>query len=553
MALPGGNLTALALPPTSPVRVSGVSILTLPAEILHIIFRLARRHEGRQGVETIKNARLTCRDFHDISSEYLLSFEFSMSCDFNSTWTGLNVEPSIESLERLKKISEHQLIGKGINAITVDLAIFKPHHINDFEQFLSQVELDMQMVGYRFREDYEARTTLVRATCRAMRLRNELPSDAFGKAINIYEELIKQAYQDFREKAVEQQALVGNGTFVQALVAAVSKMPRLRSLVFKDRPQRHDISPPLEGESRTSDGLKFLFSTDKTFRQYLSRKCCWAGNGQGDFGSVIPTLLAALDESTSNLTSLFIHVTRINDMGSLRMTSEQRQKISRVVKGLHTLVICQDIPQDLQEKSGIEIWQDLVSTLTSSKDLQEVILYLGLLDIDPDYESIYPVSNRPSWIFKDACFLGDRNWPRLEILHLQGIPLQYSELEQLAQGLGKKQDIGWPRVRLQQVHLTSGSWTSALDLLRDEVSQTLGILSYPSGAEFENAEGDDLARLRYAWDGHSKQSWDSWAVDELFPWLQVVNNAERYIDGKTHANPLKPSATKPKLAAPSTP
>ncbi|KAM7212263.1 hypothetical protein V8F06_012334 [Rhypophila decipiens] len=113
----------------------GSLLARLPEELLLLIFEVCgqpsssdrgdrNRHPVPEHIRTIQSLRLTCRQFYRISSPLLIP---SIRIDFRQS-----------SIDRLRQVSNHPLISRGIRSIKIMLDVFSPDvNYSTFEKGLA--------------------------------------------------------------------------------------------------------------------------------------------------------------------------------------------------------------------------------------------------------------------------------------------------------------------------------------------------------------------------------------------------------------------------------
>lgn len=238
-------------------RVRSLNILDLPDELLKTIFeRLMDRwmssggyffipdHGYQNGLKDIQNIRLTCQRFCNTSSHLLLRH------------IDVTMRPS--SLARLKEVACHLLLSKGVQAVRVHLNYFSPslatdifhfatlaimhlEHSLEFFKALLQRNLDEQLFNMPREEIGPAidKDALILEEWSefldVLRDSDEDP-DVFKEGIANSREVagLVSAHEIYRQQYLAQESVLKDGTFLQVIATAMSKMPTAKKLFVGD-------------------------------------------------------------------------------------------------------------------------------------------------------------------------------------------------------------------------------------------------------------------------------------------------------------------------------
>lgn len=117
----------------NPNITRGPAILSLPSEILEGIFCFLRSVDSRESashnadcskkVQDIKSVRLTCKQFYETSSRFLIR---SSTVDTSK----------LKTLSRLECISCHALIRMGVKEIKIISQYYSPRLATDIDKFM---------------------------------------------------------------------------------------------------------------------------------------------------------------------------------------------------------------------------------------------------------------------------------------------------------------------------------------------------------------------------------------------------------------------------------
>ncbi|KAH8202249.1 hypothetical protein TruAng_003626 [Truncatella angustata] len=211
-----------------------LDIRDLPDEILCQVFthvRGAPYVEEADGLEClrytakdIKNVRLVCRWFCDVSSDMLLSF--------------LEIDITPESILRVQEISQHPIIRKGVHAVKIrmqvysqflaeSLATFGAYHIGQLRKEIRRLE------GLREWSNIEKdikKANLIIAAWAALFQDASDPFYTQDERYLPYQVLFKEAHEEYVGRGKSQRDIMKNGAFLRAVRAAIDTMPRIMGL-----------------------------------------------------------------------------------------------------------------------------------------------------------------------------------------------------------------------------------------------------------------------------------------------------------------------------------
>ncbi|CAI4214353.1 unnamed protein product [Parascedosporium putredinis] len=184
-------------------KLRSLSVIDLPLDILQLIFDLAIGNESdkRARVRLVASCRLTCNIFEQMAAPRLFPI--------------LNVALDEQSLHRARQISHRPLLASGVREVVVDMRYVPEDLVTDKKDVLRQVmHRAANMRGF-FYKSYQARM------------------------VGPYSHALAD-YRAYRREHRKQRRLVEDKTFTNTLVEALTRMPRARSVRFKDEPDTED-------------------------------------------------------------------------------------------------------------------------------------------------------------------------------------------------------------------------------------------------------------------------------------------------------------------------
>ncbi|KAG7286696.1 hypothetical protein NEMBOFW57_009007 [Staphylotrichum longicolle] len=226
-----------------------LNILDLPDELLLGIFELVEGPDFDSPLrrsrcfrtddafpiskQDIKNARLVCRRFCDISSQLLVRF---VRVDLNEL-----------SLARLDEIARHPIISKGVRLVKIILHFYNRQfeHRNAFIAYHADMVEEHVPLIKTFRAWKHGLSDQVVASMSAERkaLADDLhwlidadPHDdgAWTEDKHACRLRVEQIHREYLGLRAAQQSLVRSGKFSQVLGSAIARMPGARRLGFAD-------------------------------------------------------------------------------------------------------------------------------------------------------------------------------------------------------------------------------------------------------------------------------------------------------------------------------
>ncbi|KAM7208353.1 hypothetical protein V8F20_001331 [Naviculisporaceae sp. PSN 640] len=462
-----------------------LSILDLPNEILHQIFQYLVPQEeqlryppkvlykpvSRRPLDNqdIKNCRLVCRRFSDLSSRFLIHT--------------IRLTLDEISLARLDEISRHPTISKGVNEIKVVLDFFNDAH-RDYRSFISRVAGVLRTTTENFRfqsgcfsagmgvagdrseiQGYEKKLSTASSMERILLQMlstngSDVPlQDRYGHGGDkeYAQELAdRQAWTIGKHREVlalmeAQKSLINGGRYFQGVLSALSRMPHVRSLSFSDN-----------DPAGVAYDLMGIFSPDREPWDVVSERMLQPGNWDRtvapewviDYGcplaatpdfDCITGVIDAVCKAGVFLDTLKINVAKYTHAFTTpSFDAELRHRISHGMKKLRDFQFCcyfWEFPVFPSVIPGL--YQELLAACLDTSSVQKISLILGGNSV--------PLRR----------VLGRRARPNLTHLYLENLGI--SDMENLLQRL--PQDLEW--LWLYNVRLTRSTWEEALDSLKD--------------------------------------------------------------------------------------
>jgi hypothetical protein len=517
-------------------RIRSLNILDLPDELLRTIFK--RFMEGsmssgdhfyipdygyQNGLKDIKNIRLTCQRFCNTSSHLLLRH------------IDVTMRPS--SLTRLKEVACHPLLSKGVQAVRVHLnyfsaslatdifhfatlAIMHLEHSLEFFKGLLRRNLDEKLFNMPREEIGPAidKGALILEEwsefLNVLRDSDEDPDVFKGGIANSREVAgLVSAHEIYRQQYLAQESVLKDGTFLQVIVTAMSKMPTAKRLfvgdLFSDfEDGRYEYVKPFVDAVEDPESLaasRTVMSLD------------WAAarsNGLDDQPKeIFLQLMMAVFDIDIQINYLCINSSSAADL-LVPATQEQLQHLAARTEQLRVFALRGSVfGTDVEPifDYGPEQIASLCSLISSCRGGKA----LTRLDIDMNF-TLHKFAPRP--LVSMGPLLVSRHCPDLRALSLSVFPLHLRELKTFLGGLN-----GPLCITLFNVLLLSGTWAEALDLIRQKANY-LSFMARQRGAECDDMSEEDIMAI---------------FGKERIPLPGEHGEATRYIRGYAKENPLR--------------
>ncbi|ROV87337.1 hypothetical protein VMCG_10699 [Cytospora schulzeri] len=565
---------------------SSLNILSLPDELLVEIFDAVKTYRPANGAkhisfasssEDIANTRLVCRRFAACSSHLLVH---------HVRVEGINPE----SLERLEAISQHPTIGKGVHIVRLVAKYYTPRLATDLRKFAGYAVNTVFGQSLRYKEAFEEeerqtdmddpdeveRLDIRQEKCAAvmenvkavlktwsrasidrtenglrfsnndsnkpdqeymiLQRRNSGERDEVEEARHM--RLLHLAHALYRLRFNKQEKLRRDGAFIHRFAAAMARMPRAKGLEIHDFEHNDDEDQDeYERDVFPDDPYAGLLDIDS-----ITQPMSWSEATDRELGDPPVELLfrlpvaiqkvgARLDRIAIQTTTCAEHYYPLLKKANVRDILDLGMAISSMkLKNFIFLHQAESKPRVRRAPSqeDVDAFDYLITAMTNSDALERLWVRLdsGWSDggLDPDRRlSLGPL------LLADpdslACW-GQPAWKGLRDVHLSNFALHLSDLERFAAQL-RESNARLDFLTLQRVHLLSGTWSEALELLRGvDVGWEKEVVE-PTGAEC-----DDVTMMlggRY---------------DVVFGRLDGISSlAEDFVNGDTEQNPLRDNCT----------
>ncbi|KAI1320983.1 hypothetical protein F5Y16DRAFT_417201 [Xylariaceae sp. FL0255] len=231
---------------TSAPSLSPKKTTDFPNEILHHIFSYIHTPTTLTGphsydpksphIETIKNARLTCRRISQVASHYLLDH--------------VSIEPTWKSLRRLACISKHPIIREEIRVVYISFAQYNSQmtrYWNFTKALVEQLHterLEKKCLPFDFRDEAaQEMMTLTRTSAFIEDIWKAnwcyvYSSIWDGSQTRFLLEAVKRrtfvAFEEYRRLFQEQNQALNDPSYKIRILEALARMPQIKTVMFND-------------------------------------------------------------------------------------------------------------------------------------------------------------------------------------------------------------------------------------------------------------------------------------------------------------------------------
>ncbi|KAI5924178.1 hypothetical protein F4810DRAFT_148965 [Camillea tinctor] len=503
--------------------IRSLQLLDLPDEILILVFEQVKGwwlNEGSfdpysHGQRDIMSVRLVCRRFCHASTHLLIHF--------------LTVSMDPPSLLRLAEVSRHPAIRKGVRGVRVLLDFYDPALADDFWRFVGVRKDDLNNSV----NDIQARLRQVRTSHPGWsasrrnefieQLRAELQEkrsllssfDGFGEdnaavpqpsvdQSTFYRRIFDAAHREYKRRLREQQQIQESGTFVQDVANAIAMLPAMRVLQLCDRRQRMALG----------SGRENLYNVMIGPMEWTQATRHRLGTPPVD---LLVKMISALGEKRVFLTTIDIEVSPPDDYSALSLSDEDCRNLSAAARYLRHFSFgpppfCRINQQPRKPEEGRQLLR-FTNALLNTDTLRSVNVDFSCLR----------VKDMPS-PFNTGAIDTSHASPGLSLMCFSNMSVHLEDLEQYS----PTEELIW----LNGLHLLSGTWAEALDILREKYHKLRDdngnnvrchemMLLDPSGAECNSLPEEKYIEI----------------FSKVLP--QGGSRAENFIWGFTGVNPLR--------------
>lgn len=442
-------------------------------------------------IETIQNARLTCRRFYDTSSHLLVP------C--------LHISLNLSSLKRLEQVTSHQKISPGLQLFRINARFYSAALAEDFRRFARmcyrKVREKTEILQLALEEwfDWEENSvsdhgpeSAVRADVeRSCHIMSCWESICFGGHVSRVTQrdpavvALRRGHKRYRDLFEEQQNILRDCIFARTIAAAAARSRSRVWLSISDDhqsccEQKADIWRPSYADP------DLLADPDRLIQSGLTRTQRWHNARGGRAHEAPQSLLYELPLEMRAAGAYMVGFrVRIStpETFTLDLSNAQISGLNEVAKGLSDFGFRLDgvpLGEPRRPIPSAEQMAGLHTYLSAAMGQQNVPnLYLMLTSLDDFWDdtalgrySIAPLLTSPAW-------------PRIKFLRVYCNPMHLHQLRKLMNMLQ-------PGIRVEFTifYLMSGTWAEALDCIRSKAGWG-SRLYCARGAESETMTEDE--------------------------------------------------------------
>lgn len=334
-----------------------------------------------------------------------------------------------------------------------------------------------------------------------------------------YQRLLKRGFEEYRVRYAQQQELLVDGFFIAKIATAMATMPAAKRLVIHDcddefpmcfrKARRLPFDAQLLDDEKLCEGLfkgqQMSYQVQRHYELGI------------DAIPVLPILLAALDEVSIHIDSLDIRLSTMGDFGRLESAADIGEKIGSAMRNLKVFDFSNLGPTLVRSHHELLVLRNFLAPIMNGDRLESLNVRLNLWNDDSALD--------PATMPLVSVVKARAAWPQLSNLILDTLHIEYADLKHLLLCVQSPQGY----VGLHKIHLTDGSWSAVLDLLKER--HRWANLTSPSGAECEEMSMEEYERVFGPYDGIGNRTQEEEARPE-------ATEAEVYIRGWGAGNPL---------------
>lgn len=504
-------------------------ILHLPTDILLSIFDHLHYTEDYQchirdddEFKTIQSARLVCSLFNRLLSPFLCSH--------------LTVQLDQASLECADMISRAPLIAAGVRTVYVvlhycpkelaeDLSRYKLLRENNLDYLRNSCAGDPNNrrrdgAGDRiFQKSIDDYSAITSAWTEYIRQPDVASTDEDTLR---YQEILRQGYEEFRQKHEEQSRLIMDGSFVETLASAISRMGQFTSLYLVDEVDLCYYVRRLAGDptrmSTHPNELPLLMAVPLDWATIEDLE----GGAELPPAKILSELPIAIHKAGATIPELLIRC----------FPTANNYPMIRPGYGLNNpawLVDLRAASQHLTEFFLSPTPDPMHDRHVRPEEFPLIRQYFCAVLSGQAIEHVFLEFSRLSGYDGSKYYIGavlaTVNWPCLATFVMSGVSLDQGTLENFFR---KLDGARMQRLHLYDVELLEGSWAGALDILREKVASRF--LDGECDVEFQRLGGGGF---------------ESGVSSKLISWTEdtyeekLIAQAQSYVSGVILQNPLR--------------
>ncbi|CVL07478.1 uncharacterized protein FMAN_14384 [Fusarium mangiferae] len=463
-----------------------VSINSTPPELLKRIFNYllyARDLDEPTSarVDDIRSLRLTCRRFCQLASPLLIS--------------ELSVSMTEASLERLRNVSSHQLIGSGVRRLHVKLPYYDRYmadnlthfayfHIYGMGRHLSHLKAAITSPDSPLRPSYEVPAWV---NAEVLELGEEMisawesiytedpddPERDSDECIK-YRNILRETHREYQLLFKAQQQMRENGVFLSSIASAMAKMPHADRLEITDGQDPHHKKDAylVDRDYRTS--LKAIMLEPHT---WSDASFLYTNPDFEPPTELLHKLPVEIQRAGAALRVVEVQCSGPWTYAQLSMSPSERDSLIELLQNLQTLIFDTAGKKRgtgwyfTRQEDARDIVFDFLSTFLQAPNLEH--LTIAFSEFALGSQSLIQV------------LAGAQN-KCLRQLRLKGAALRKGELGQYLAHIK-----GSCNVVLESAELLDGEWADEADELRGLSGVSITVID-PFGAEFRSGQFRDM-------------------------------------------------------------
>jgi hypothetical protein len=347
-----------------------------------------------------------------------------------------------------------------------------------------------------------------------------------------YQRVLRQCHEEYRQKHEEQLQLITDGSFVNSLASSMFRMARCSTVHFVDGNEGHYVSTHLRDQALLLNNIEELsrfMTTPQNWRTIEELE----GGAELVPAKLLSELLIAIHKAGTILREIYISCFPVTSNWSVVCPDRQHQ-LNPSWADLHAA--CQHL-QKFEFGGGRMTERPVQYKRLFAEEQTFIDKYLGAVLSSQTLE----VVDLNFWAFGHyhiGSVLGATEWPRLKQARITDISISQDELEKFCSRLGYRLEL----IFLHSIELLRGSWSGALDMLREKVLsrclemkcrvEFIGLTGGEFGKEKRRDSKTWLDRIAF----NPKANRKRWVQEELL----IVIRSQNYVSGVEEVeNPLK--------------
>ncbi|KAK7716935.1 hypothetical protein SLS63_010835, partial [Diaporthe eres] len=402
----------------------------------------------------IKNLRLSCRHLNETSSHLLM----------DTAYVSLNPK----SLERLREVSHHATISRGIRRLIASVDVYNADFAHSVQSFAARCikEVDDLCENMPWDSPYRRDTFFLRRSWIAF---TETFTDTYNDGAHLNEENVSALYNGwlrYHQLYHEQQMVLRHGRFPLAIAEAIGRMPSIEELVIRDRSRSSDDEHPRSSSTFHKLG-KMVQNRTRLVEEMMLHAFSWQKaritRVENPPTHLLYQIPLAIHDTGHSVAHLRFDLTPPHSF-QLQLSSTQMYRLILFAQGLKSFKFSARAEpanlwrpsRDAKEKENLELF---LAAFMKSMHLDFVALDFAFEERDclaanrthdPNRTSIGPLLT---------------NLRQPQNIHLKNCSLTLEELRTFVRLPRKVPAV----LGLWYVYLLDGDWADAVELFRSEV------------------------------------------------------------------------------------